>query len=117
MAMKLRFTIRDLLWMTLVIVLAVGWWVDHRRLTEPWEPIPQYLIELKLSKDSTIASLEGTISKLGHSRQAAIAAGDANSVATLDKQLDDTRNQINAREKQIMPAIITEIRQELQSGP
>jgi len=27
--MHLRFTIRDLLWLTLVVGLAVGWWVDH----------------------------------------------------------------------------------------
>jgi len=31
--MPLRFTIRDLLWLTLVVALAVGWCVDHRRLT------------------------------------------------------------------------------------
>jgi hypothetical protein len=35
MQFKLRFTIRDLLWLTLVVALAVGWWLDHRRLT-PW---------------------------------------------------------------------------------
>ena len=29
--MPLRFTIRDLLWLTLVAALAVGWWIDHRR--------------------------------------------------------------------------------------
>jgi type II secretory pathway component GspD/PulD (secretin) len=29
--MPLRFTIRDLLWLTLVVALAVGWWADHRR--------------------------------------------------------------------------------------
>jgi hypothetical protein len=28
----LRFTIRDLLWLTLVVALAVGWWIDHRQL-------------------------------------------------------------------------------------
>jgi len=28
-------TIRDLLWLTLVVALAVGWWVDHRRYTDP----------------------------------------------------------------------------------
>jgi len=28
--MRLRFTIRDLLWLTLVVALAVGWWLDHR---------------------------------------------------------------------------------------
>ena len=29
----LRFTIRDVLWLTLVVELAVGWWVDRERLT------------------------------------------------------------------------------------
>jgi hypothetical protein len=31
--MRLRFTIRDLLWLTLVVALAVGWWLDHHQLT------------------------------------------------------------------------------------
>lgn len=25
-----RFTIRDLLWLTVVVALAVGWWLEHR---------------------------------------------------------------------------------------
>jgi hypothetical protein len=32
--MRLRFTIRDLLWLTLVVALAVGWWLDRRKITE-----------------------------------------------------------------------------------
>jgi hypothetical protein len=28
--MKLRFSIRDLLWLTLVVGMAVAWWIDHR---------------------------------------------------------------------------------------
>jgi len=32
-AMRLRFTIRELLWLTLVVALAAGWWIDHKRLT------------------------------------------------------------------------------------
>jgi len=28
--MRFRFTIRDLFWMTLVVAMAVGWWLDHR---------------------------------------------------------------------------------------
>jgi hypothetical protein len=36
--MRFRFTIRDLLWLTLGVGLAVGWWIDHkhysRRLAE-----------------------------------------------------------------------------------
>jgi hypothetical protein len=27
-----RFTIRDLLWLTVVVALAMGWWVEHRFL-------------------------------------------------------------------------------------
>jgi hypothetical protein len=26
-----RFTIRDVLWLTVVVALAVGWWIDHRK--------------------------------------------------------------------------------------
>jgi hypothetical protein len=31
--MKLRFSIRDLLWLALVVALATGWWLDHRQAT------------------------------------------------------------------------------------
>ena len=31
--MRLRFTIRDLLWLTLVVAMAVGWWLEHRSWT------------------------------------------------------------------------------------
>jgi hypothetical protein len=30
--MRLRFTIRDLLWLTAVVALATGWWIDHTRI-------------------------------------------------------------------------------------
>jgi hypothetical protein len=30
--MSLRFTIRDLLWLTVVVALIVGWWFDRNRL-------------------------------------------------------------------------------------
>jgi len=32
--MRLRFTIRDLLWLTLVVAFVVGWWVDHRHMRQ-----------------------------------------------------------------------------------
>jgi hypothetical protein len=34
--MKLRFSVRELLLIVAVIALAVGWWIDHRRLTHHW---------------------------------------------------------------------------------
>jgi hypothetical protein len=30
--MPVRFTIRDLLWLTLVVAMAVGWWLDRRAI-------------------------------------------------------------------------------------
>ena len=27
---RFRFTIRDLLWLTAVVTMGVGWWLDHR---------------------------------------------------------------------------------------
>jgi hypothetical protein len=35
--MKLQFSIRDLLWLTLVIGMAVAWRIDHRRNYQQWE--------------------------------------------------------------------------------
>jgi hypothetical protein len=29
-AMRFRFTIRDLLWLTALVAVSVGWWLDHR---------------------------------------------------------------------------------------
>ena len=28
-----RFTIRDVLWLTVVVALVVGWWLDHRQFS------------------------------------------------------------------------------------
>ena len=30
--MRIRFSIRDLLWLTLVVALIVGWWIDRRAI-------------------------------------------------------------------------------------
>src|SRR5688572_11143781 len=27
-----RFTIRDVLWLTVVVAIGVGWWIDHGRI-------------------------------------------------------------------------------------
>ena len=35
----MKFSIRDLLLVTLIVALALGWWIDHRRLTKP--PLPK----------------------------------------------------------------------------
>jgi hypothetical protein len=30
--MRFRFTIRDLLWLTALVAIGVGWWLDHRSI-------------------------------------------------------------------------------------
>jgi hypothetical protein len=31
-AMRFRFTIHDLLWLTALVAMGLAWWVDHRRM-------------------------------------------------------------------------------------
>jgi hypothetical protein len=39
-ASKMRFSIRDVLWLTVLVALGMGWWLDHRHqreeLLETW---------------------------------------------------------------------------------
>jgi hypothetical protein len=40
--MRLRFTIRDLFWLTALVAMALAWWVDHRELSRP----PAYTVRV-----------------------------------------------------------------------
>ncbi|HUE74980.1 MAG TPA: hypothetical protein VMP01_29200 [Pirellulaceae bacterium] len=46
-----RFTIRDLLWLTVVAALGVGWWVDRSRLAQRIEELTPSL-DLHFDPDS-----------------------------------------------------------------
>jgi hypothetical protein len=39
----MRFSIRDLLWLTVVVALGIAWWVDRTRLVETIEGQSQWL--------------------------------------------------------------------------
>jgi hypothetical protein len=43
-----RFTIRDVLWLTVVVALAVGWWIEHKT---------------HVSSVATVKALEATVAK------------------------------------------------------
>jgi hypothetical protein len=58
--MRLRFTIRDLLWLTLVVGMAIGWLLDHLSTAEMRD---SYRRRLDRTHDELIRA-EGRISEL-----------------------------------------------------
>ena len=54
----MRFTIRDLLWLTLVVALGVAWWVDRWRLLERIDELDGFqTVEEWLSRGSIDSEL------------------------------------------------------------
>jgi len=47
LAMQFRFTVRDLLWLTLVLALAAGWWFDHMRIPPSLLFRPPHVADLR----------------------------------------------------------------------
>jgi len=44
----MRFTIRDVLWLMVVVALALGWWLDHRKAQRRFQAIRDWAgIELQ----------------------------------------------------------------------
>src|SRR5437764_1455500 len=55
-----RFTIRDVLWLTVVVALAVGWWVEHQQtsaLTRSLSEVDEQRKVLQTTVDSMKISL------------------------------------------------------------
>ncbi len=50
----MRFTIRDLLWLTVVVALGVGWWVDRTRQNDRIKAIEARV-------DSGLVAIEGVL--------------------------------------------------------
>ena len=44
--MRLRFTIRDLLWLTALVAVCVAWWLDHRAQVDRYQSLlpPQIVV-------------------------------------------------------------------------
>ena len=95
--MRFRFTIRDLLLTTTIVALAVGWWLDHRRITK------NATLESMILKDPTIVRLEAEILNLDLARdtETANAIKPSKAIKTIDariadrqKEIDDPRNDL-----------------------
>jgi len=52
-----RFTIRDVLWLTVVVALGVAWWIDHQRPRSPnqWQLRAESLAEICRGYGWTVA--------------------------------------------------------------
>jgi DNA-binding transcriptional MerR regulator len=86
--MKPTFTLRDLLWLMVVLGLSLGWWLDHRQLKEENflmsvqmvmnlpgpEPKPELRVQLLEERN---AELEAELARLKQS----VAEGPADSSA------------------------------------
>jgi hypothetical protein len=58
-----RFTIRDVLWLTVAVALAVGWWIEHQRHVSSAATVK--------ALEATVADHEATILMLNTSWMAA----------------------------------------------
>jgi hypothetical protein len=94
--MRIRFTIRDLLWLTALVALAVARWIEHRKLVESEEryaaleksasivqlrAIEQELRSSKLNLAIYKTSRDGLAAELAAMKTA--ASGSRNGTATV----------------------------------
>ena len=84
-----RFSIRDLLLLTVIVALSVGWWLDHRKLTK--DNSAQFTIYYLRHADAKVVA--GTLQKLfaGNSDMEIAADPKLNAIIAhgTARQLDD----------------------------
>jgi hypothetical protein len=51
--MKLRFSIRDLLWLTLVCAVLVAWWIDRSDLSSQIDEQPKLGVPLRGKRETS----------------------------------------------------------------
>ena len=93
----MRFSIRDLLLVTVIVALAVGWWVDHRRLTKPPPKQTPWTAAMVTNGTASIALRFGTpllpvcVYRLPDDTYMAEAAPHVLAQSTGDKKADEVR--------------------------
>ena len=58
-----RFTIRDVLWLTVVVAVGVGWWIDHSRhqgMTWQWQEMHEAGLFAKGVENVHISYMDGS---------------------------------------------------------
>jgi hypothetical protein len=89
-----RFTIRDLLWLMVVVGLAVGWWIDRREIVRERESLVMKQQEIEALEENARKSLHD-LSKFEYAVRERLAP-------LMQQQLTgDELNAINERAKQL----------------
>jgi hypothetical protein len=76
--MRFRFSMRDFLWLALVVVPIAGWWVDHRYAAkqlnfciEALDQTAEELEEVKTESEKYIAALRSDLDRTERARRSA----------------------------------------------
>jgi hypothetical protein len=100
-----RFSIRDLLWLTVVVGMAIGWWLDHYRQTTLTAEGTAFAESL-LPREQTIGYLQRQIQKVQQIRNDAISRNNLATIATCDKSIAEYQHSIDERREQLRQAAI-----------
>ncbi len=87
--MRLRFSIRDLLWLTALVALGIGWWCDHRYAVQQLNFCIEALDQMSQELEEVQAESGQQINSLRHSLTGAEAdAATARSNAAINAELE-----------------------------
>jgi uncharacterized protein HemX len=100
-----RFSIRDLLWLTVVVGMGLGWWIDHHRQTTLTAEATAFAESL-LPREPTIGYLQRQIQQVQRIRNEAISRNDLATIATCDKSIAQYQHSIDERRDQLRQAAI-----------
>jgi len=110
-----RFSIRDLLLLTVIVAIATGWWLDHRRLVTliPSSNPSNYLVDLNLSKDEKLSLSNRQISSLETIYANAKVANDEQLADTMKTKIDKLKMQKEYRSDELRPKVIAHLQSEI----
>ena len=117
--MRFRFTIRDLLWLTALLAMGIGWWVDHREQADRYRQlatmsnVPATLVDVELAKDNDIARFRREIAIL----KSKVIYPDSTvqiSAARIQELIRSTENRLKMREDELRPLLTRRLLREFE---
>jgi len=85
----MKFSIRDILWLTILVAVAVAWWLDHRASVRMQQQLPVQAEQLQYQVQLERALREAVQKEVAAERQA------------LEAQADDMASEFKAAMKKL----------------